>query len=410
MKAAGTFIAMLAAAACERDGSTADTTQLVRSAITPASASEWRTAPTPRVRIGGTDADTGAYELDRVVGAYLLSDGRIVLGNGGTAEMRWYDSTGRFEKAVGREGQGPGEFELLISAWPMAGDSTAASDATLDRISIFSPRGEFVRSVKLEVTAELSSPNGWGHFSDGTIAGAGGSGLSLRPAMVGKLVGSEMKLARYDGDGKLMGEIARLPDRERYVVSTTGTVKWPFTPYSANPTYAVSGMSVFSTSGREFLIEERDPTGKVLRRIRADVPVQPLTSEHRSRFAEEMRAGARTEQDRVSTERFLAGAPFPEQLPVISRLLPTRDGMLWAQAYFAEPTGERRWYVLDRTGHWIGHALTPRNLRVVDVTRDRLLGVASDSLGIQSVLVFDLVLPERMRGTPSPEAKPGESR
>ena len=388
----------LATTACDRSGATADTSDLVRSPTAPDTTAEWRIAAAPRVRIGGTDADTGAYDLYQVAGAHLLSDGRIVVGNGGSAELRWYDSTGRFEKAIGRKGEGPAEFRLLVRTWPMPGDSIAASDATLDRISIFSPSGELVRAVKLEGTKDLSRPNAWGHFSDGMIAGIGSAGgLSLRPELVGKVVGSESRLARFSPDGKFVNGLARLPGRQRYVVSTTGAVKWPFVPFSPDPSYAISGTSVLSTSGSEFLIEERDGSGRVLRRISADVPVQPLTSGHRDTFASEMRQGVRTEQDRVSTERYLAEAPYPRNLPLISRLLPTQDGMLWVESYSMSSAADRRWWVLDRTGHWVGYASTPRRLRVLDVTGNRLLGVVSDSLGVQSVLVYDLLGPRPVR-------------
>ena len=242
---------------------------------------------------------------------------------------------------------------------------------------------------------DLPRPNAWGHFADGTIAGVGVQGLSLRPEMVGKIVGSELRLARFAAGGKFLNEVARLPGRERYVVSTRGSLRWPFVPFSPDASYAISGTNVLSTSGREFVIEERDGAGSPVRRIRAEVPVHPVTSEHRANLAEQMRLNVRTEQDRVSTERYLAESPYPHNLPVISRLLPTRDAMLWVESYSVDAIGERRWWVLDRTGHWIGYASTPRKVRVLDVTSNRLLGIASDSLGVQSVLVYDLVPPRR---------------
>jgi hypothetical protein len=393
---------VLVAAGCDRKGADSDTANLVRSAVSPAADVEWRTSPVPRVRIGGTSSDTGAHQLAQVVAAHLLSDGRIVLANSGSSEMRWYDSTGRLQRATGRNGEGPGEFRLLVAAWTMPGDTTAAFDASLDRISVFSPNGDFIRSVKLESTRDLSRPNPLGHMTDGTIVGLGATrGLSLRPELVGKIVSSELRLARFAADGKFLNEIARLSGQERYVVSATGSVKWPFVPFSPEPSYAISGSNVLSTSGREFLIEERDALGRLRRRIRADVPVRDLTSEHRAEFAEKMRASARTQQDLASTERYLADAPYPRHLPVISRLLPTGDGTLWVQSHSPDLLEDPRWWVLDRTGHWIGYASTPRDLRILDIGSDRLVGVEADSLGVQSLLVYDLIRPARLHSNPA---------
>lgn len=398
----GSFLPLLllVAIACDRGGASSDTSDVVRSVITPAADAEWRTAPTPRIRIGGTDADTGAYELEVVVGAHLLPDGGLVLANSGSSELRWYDSTGRFERAIGRQGEGPAEFRLLISLWAMQEDSIAVSDATLDRISVFTPRGEFVRTLKLERTRDLPHPNPLGHLPDGTILGVSGSGRNLDADPVGKIIHSETRLARFAADGNFLNEILRFRDTDRYVVSRRGSLRAPFVPFAPDPSYAIWGSNVLWTSGREFLIEERDGSGRLLHRISADIPVEKLTSEHRAEFAKEMRLGVHTEQDRVPTERYLADAPYPENLPVISRILPTKEGMLWVQSHSPDSVGNRRWWVLDRTGHWIGYASTPRGLRVLEVTDDRLLGVAADSLGVQSVLVYDLVPPERLQKNP----------
>jgi hypothetical protein len=63
----------------------------------------------PEITIGAADAGPD-YELYRVFGASRLSDGRIVLVNQGSQQLRFYDAAGRFLDAVGRAGRGPGEF------------------------------------------------------------------------------------------------------------------------------------------------------------------------------------------------------------------------------------------------------------------------------------------------------------
>ena len=73
-------------------------------------------------------------------------DGRIVLANRGTYELRWYDVEGRFLWSAGRRGEGPGEFRWLTWATLFEGDSVLAYDSQLRRASIFSPAGEFVRA------------------------------------------------------------------------------------------------------------------------------------------------------------------------------------------------------------------------------------------------------------------------
>ena len=56
-------------------------------------ADAWRLSEQPLVDIGGLEGDPD-YELYRVTSALRLPDGRIVIGNSGTNEMRFYDESG----------------------------------------------------------------------------------------------------------------------------------------------------------------------------------------------------------------------------------------------------------------------------------------------------------------------------
>ncbi|MCA1791825.1 MAG: hypothetical protein LC667_18830, partial [Thioalkalivibrio sp.] len=72
----------------------------------------FRLSEEPIVVVG--DPERGpAHELFRVGRATLLENGRIVLANGGTHELRYYDLSGAHLGSAGRQGGGPGEFAFL---------------------------------------------------------------------------------------------------------------------------------------------------------------------------------------------------------------------------------------------------------------------------------------------------------
>ena len=85
---------------------------------------EWHLSPEPVVDIGGGDVEEN--QLFRVAGALRLSDGRIVVGNGGTHELRFYTGDGAFVRSVGRRSDGPGEFQDLRWVRRLRGDSLIA--------------------------------------------------------------------------------------------------------------------------------------------------------------------------------------------------------------------------------------------------------------------------------------------
>jgi len=53
--------------------------------------SGWRLSETPTVDIGESDDDPN-YQLYSVVGALRLADGRIVVANSGSSELRFFDA------------------------------------------------------------------------------------------------------------------------------------------------------------------------------------------------------------------------------------------------------------------------------------------------------------------------------
>ncbi|NIQ57254.1 MAG: hypothetical protein GWN71_28870, partial [Gammaproteobacteria bacterium] len=66
-----------------------------------AEAGAWHLTDSPRVEIGGLEDDPN-QQVYQVWDAVRLTDDRIVVVNGGTHELRFYDASGRFMQSAGR--------------------------------------------------------------------------------------------------------------------------------------------------------------------------------------------------------------------------------------------------------------------------------------------------------------------
>ncbi|MCH7716498.1 MAG: hypothetical protein IH876_10235 [Gemmatimonadetes bacterium] len=116
-RAVGSIVTLIASAGC--DTTSAPPTPVVRDSagvrivenVEPQWTAEtaWRLATEPLVDIGGGDIDE--QQLFRVSGTLRLSDGRIVVANSGTHELRFYDAEETYLSSLGGEGGGPGEFQ-----------------------------------------------------------------------------------------------------------------------------------------------------------------------------------------------------------------------------------------------------------------------------------------------------------
>ena len=78
------------------------------------SAREAPTLSAEPVLIIGT-RDERPYQLSRVAGAIRLRDGTIVVADGGSLQLRFFDSAGQFIRGTGQRGDGPGDFRSMLS-------------------------------------------------------------------------------------------------------------------------------------------------------------------------------------------------------------------------------------------------------------------------------------------------------
>src|SRR5688572_26968412 len=70
---------------------------------------EWRVSEKPTLDIGG--GPTADQQLGRIAGVTRLTDGRIVVADQSTLQLKFFDASGRHLQSVGGNGQGPGEFK-----------------------------------------------------------------------------------------------------------------------------------------------------------------------------------------------------------------------------------------------------------------------------------------------------------
>lgn len=350
----------------------------------------WRVAEEPKLSIGVVDGDT-EYQLFQVYSAIRLTDGRIVVGNSGSSELRFFDASGHHLLSVGGWGEGPGEFHFVSRVWPTTGDSLLVWDTGIKRASVFTTDGEFVRSITLERTADVSRPNAIGSMADGTLVSSSSRGLPLTEELVGQVVQASIAFGRYDASGIFLNKLGNLPGRRRYVVSTTGSVRWPFLPFSPSPAWAVYGDNVYLGSGETPMIAVTDRDGATVQSIRWDARERKVTRDDIERYATQLRENARDQNQLAGWNRFLDEAPFPDRFPVYQSLLVDTEGQLWVEEYMVPGESHPTWSVFDAEGRWLGRVETPPGVEVLHISKDALLGRWRDSIDVEHIQLYDLI-------------------
>jgi hypothetical protein len=361
-----TALAAALCVACEPDGSGVGTV------------AAWTVGSEPTVSIGVAQGEE-PYLFSRIEAVRLLPDNRVVVVDGASQAIRIFDGRGTFERQLGREGEGPGEFSDLYYLSILPPDSIVGFDVELLRFTTFLASGELVASAPVDPTS------GHPQIYFGSYA-SGDRGLGwIRPAERDQSVitADMMELARFDRGGQLRASIAVVPGLRRLGFGPT--------PVSPSLVSVLVGDTLFTTDGVG-PIEVYGPGGEHLRSVA--VPSEPLSAADAWVVLEQSLQGNGF-LERLLPLRGVAGI---DSIPSFADMLADDEGRLWLKRYhpgtdnpYARPrrTGGD-WVIVERSGRLVASVTLPDRFRLMDVRGSRLAGVAYDELGIERVRIHEV--------------------
>jgi hypothetical protein len=348
----------------------------------------WHVSSEPRVDIGVSDGDPN-YQLFLARASLRLHDGRIVVANRGSHDLKWYDEYGTFIRAAGGKGGGPGEFEDLRWMGVLPGDSVITYDTRQKRFSVFDPQGSFARS------GAIRGPLYFAHsvLDDGSV-------LMYRWSNMENGVARRFTtIIRFADDGTLLDTIVTVPGAEMEADVRPGPE--PGTAlgmirnllFAHEAVIAPSGPLVYVGTQDRYEIDAWDWTGALVASVRVPGDPRPVTDDWVDAHIEE--AIADVEEDQRSQRRAsLEETPHVETFPAHGRILVDVEGNLWVQDYLLPGETRPRWTVFDTKHRMLGTVDMPMGLVVRQIGSDFVLGWWEDELGVEHVRLHDLIRPQ----------------
>lgn len=348
----------------------------------------WVVPAEPTVEIGTADGPE-PYQLFRAYSAVRQRDGTIVVANGGTGELRFYDATGRHVRTVGRPGEGPGEFEDLQRVWLLPGDSLLAYDFFPSRLSVFSPRGEFIRSL------HVRAPDGRQVIVRGPLGDRSllvvGAPIWGAPGAEPGVVRDSVPYYRTDPSGAVADTLGWFPSSETFRFATDDGWRLTGVPFGRVPVVSVTDDGFHFGPADEYEIRTYDAGGALARIVRLPESRRAVTEEDLARFRADRLERAEREGTRPSMERLLSQLPYPDRLPPYEAFLADGAGHLWVADYRTDPEADRSWRVFSPEGGLLGTVTLPGRLEPLQIGEDFLLGRWTDELEIESVRIYPLI-------------------
>jgi hypothetical protein len=240
----------------------------------------WRLADPPALQLGDVEGDP-ARQFAGIEGVLRLTDGRLVVADRGSAELRFFDERGRHLASRGRPGEAPGEYRYLTGLGAGPGDSLWAFDFGLRRFTVLDPAGEAVRTVA--VGPALAAVTGVGRLRDGSFVAREQLSAGLHAAPRAGLVRDPAAVARLSGDGATLDTVALVAGREVFIGSEGGRAVMSAPLLARQGVAAASDSLVYLGDQATFEIRAYDPGGTLRRVIRvtgltlaADADERPL--------------------------------------------------------------------------------------------------------------------------------------
>ena len=340
---------------------------------------EWHLSE--ELRIGVVDGESPELFGDIVS---LASDrlGRIYVADLHAAEIRVFDSLGRFLRRFGSKGEGPGEFRLLLGGitllWQHP-DLLWVADApqliAFDSLGKVVSRGSHRIGLSTHWSGQLDSS---GYFYDrNTLAAweAGSGGVARR------------FIVRYESsrDGEFMGiDTLDLPDVatkarvdrddrsvQQAILEVVSVPMQPSILWAVNPIG-----HVWLANSSSYRMHEVTFSGDTLRTVELKRSVVRLEG---------------TERDSLAAESGFAASELPEFKLALKSVQVAPDGWIWLETTQGPPGV--RWDLFDPCGHYLGVVRAPSDLDVGPLRLLRssaALGVIKGEFDVEYVVRFRL--------------------
>lgn len=361
---------------------------------------ELRIAPEPSLVI----ADDGTPErLFAGLSVRRLSNGEIVVADQGSAELRLFDAQGTFLRYLARRGQGPGELEGGVTI-ELVRDTIAALPllSSSRRVRFYSTDGFLAEWLPSDPTS--GGPvvvRGWlssGRFlvQQGRRFRALNAAPQIGPAYPDSVTLGLLRHVPVPARSATPDEITWFP---RMLRETLLAHEWPGgpiasalapDPFGARTEVVESGDQVWFIDPRTGSLRAMSAMGN--ERVTGLLPLarSRLAATQVAMLREAAMASARRAMDSARVSAQYDPGTAPDDAPYASSAIAGWDGDVWVRLFPGELGRECRHLILDANGRATSWTCIPPDVRVEQVGSDFLLGVRTDPVGLESVVLFPI--------------------
>ncbi|MGI9625775.1 MAG: hypothetical protein ACR2QM_02985 [Longimicrobiales bacterium] len=347
----------------------------------------WSLSAEPQADIGTLDGPA-PLQLFRALHSTRHRDGRILVVNSGSQEIRSFDAQGNHLASWGGDGEGPGEYRLPLRVASWTGDSVAVWDTRLRRVTILSGDGTLGRTVDLggedlSGLVQLADPLPGGRLvlvHQDIMAVAPSNGVHRNPTIASVL----------DATGEIQSSLPEQPGDEIFMMLGDGSIDVLRFAFAKSFVARAQGDRILFGPNDTFDLRLYTDAGELERIVRLGTPPRVVTDADWEAEIDRRVEGA-AEERRPGLRTLYAEIPKPDALPAFADALVDPLGHIWANVFRppVEP-GPAVWAVFDPEGRFLGYVETPEGLILHQVGPDYILGHSTDDLDVEHIQLWGL--------------------
>ncbi len=363
------------------------------SAIPAAALPTWTLPTTPALVLGTTDGSEVAEQFNQVVGATRLESGSLVVADGGSRELRFFDANGQHVKTVGGIGEGPGELGRLFSLDRIRGDTLIANDWPVGNAAWFDSTGVFLFNSLLGPYW----PGLTGHFlPDGSL---------LADTYEHRSYGNEIEMWAAGGTEEIFrpqGWMVRmLRDSTVDTLRAVHGEEWFRTgvwrqnlwiaplPFAHHTKVTWNADHVFVGETEQPQVEVLNHSGSIIRLIRWSSEPVSVTRADRRAFETSALDRARPGR-RAHVVNWIDGVRYREAKPAFKEIGTDRLGRLFVRHWETAGVPTVDWLVFGLGGQLAARIPVPTDLELLEIGETYVLALWRNELDVEFVRVYDL--------------------
>jgi hypothetical protein len=344
----------------------------------------WHLSTDPFLEIGQSDG-ASEYQFHRVEGALRLDDGRVIVADAGSSEIRFYDRDGTFQNSSGRRGEAPGEYQMITSLGYGPGDSIWVFDYGLRRFTVLTTEGDPVRT--LTVGGNLSALGAVGRLADGWFVVKEGWSSGSHSENRQGLTRNPVAVVRTSPNGSVLDTIATVAGREVFLSSEDGRAVMSAPLFGRNSAAAVRDDRVFIGDQETLEVMLYTASGALEQIVRVPGVDLELTGSDIERTTNELLANEPVER-RAMIRAHYEQMDTPPTRPAYGSLMVDAIGNLWAAEYVRYPDPPTVWTVFAMDGELLGEVHMPHGFQPLHIGKDWMIGVGRDELDVEYVRLY----------------------